>query len=190
MAANASIGVFLARDVRDIIVSHFFQATKRKGVWDGGIKAFIRDKHFGIEKVIVFNVEWFRSAGSCKDFKFVTYEDMQKNMASVVTDIWKFSGLPLAALKRIDQAVINNQFEKMQERERSGQLFKIYGNRFAMDGKDDRKMKVREGKIGGFRKYLDDKDIEYCEVLIKKYKYREIIRDFVNNDTYAKLREA
>lgn len=78
----------------------------------------------------------------------------------------------------------------MQERERSGQLYKIYGNRFAMDGKDDMKMKVREGKIGGFMKYLDDEDIEYCEMLIKKYKYREIIRKFTDKDTYTKLRDA
>ncbi len=175
--------VFLARDVRDTVVSHFFEATRRQGEWEGDIKAFIRDKHFGVEKIIAFNVAWCDSARSFKDFKLVTYEEMKRNMATVVADIWEFSGLPLATAKGIEQVVNNNQFDRMQEREHTGQLYEAYGDKFAKNGQDNTMMKVREGNIGGFLKYLDCEDIEYCDMILKKYRYSEIVGDFDNKYT-------
>ena len=43
--------LLLGRDVRDTLVSAYFQATRRVDAFDGPIGAFVRDDRYGVEKI-------------------------------------------------------------------------------------------------------------------------------------------
>ncbi|WP_337133829.1 hypothetical protein, partial [Staphylococcus aureus] len=43
--------IFLSRDVKDTLVSAYFQAVKRIEVFDGSIGEFVRSEHFGAHKI-------------------------------------------------------------------------------------------------------------------------------------------
>ena len=50
--------LLLCRDPRDTAISCFFEATRRKGVYSGSLSEFLRDPHYGIEKIVTFYEGW------------------------------------------------------------------------------------------------------------------------------------
>jgi hypothetical protein len=46
--------VLLCRDPRDTVISCFFEATRRKNVFEGTLSEFLRDPHYGVEKIVRF----------------------------------------------------------------------------------------------------------------------------------------
>jgi len=160
--------VFLYRDPRDPVVSGYFQTAKRLGGYDGTISDFIRDPRHGIEKIIRFNMEWLARGADLGRFHAVTYEDLKADTAGALTAIVGFVGAertPQEIVTTVDEA----SFEKMQARERSGELAERYGRILApANSEDPNSYKVREGIVGGFRKHLGDDDIAFCnEVLVR-----------------------
>ena len=69
--------VFLIRDLRDTLVSHYYQASRRMRVFGDDIHRFIRDETFGAGKVVAFTNLWFRNRHVPRDFLLVRYEDMK-----------------------------------------------------------------------------------------------------------------
>lgn len=160
--------VFLYRDPRDTVVSGYFQTAKRLGGYEGTISDFIRDPRHGIEKIVRFNMEWLARGADLGKFHAVTYEDLKADTAGALTAIVGFVGAectPQEIVTTVDEA----SFEKMQARERSGELGERYGRAMLpADSSDPDSYKVREGIVGGFRKHLGDDDIAFCdEVLVR-----------------------
>src|SRR6185312_11172504 len=53
LARRAGVRVLLlGRDVRDNLVSAYFQATRRIDVWQGQISPFLRDDRYGVDKLL------------------------------------------------------------------------------------------------------------------------------------------
>ena len=44
--------ILLSRNIKDIVVSAYFQAHNRENVFNGTISEFIRDERFGIKRII------------------------------------------------------------------------------------------------------------------------------------------
>jgi Sulfotransferase domain len=44
--------LYLIRDPRDVVVSCFFQATRRKKLFRGTLSEFIRSDNYGIRKIV------------------------------------------------------------------------------------------------------------------------------------------
>jgi hypothetical protein len=167
--------VLLVRDPRDVVVSGYFQATKRIGVYDGSISDFIRDPKHGIEKIIIFNSDWFSSAGIPKDFHLIQYEDMHARLREVLTEVIRFAD-PGRRLPDLDKIMELGRFENMQEMENSGELAKKYGKILKPgDPTDVESFKCRKGKVGGYADYLSEDDIEYCDMMMAKYHYTELL---------------
>src|SRR5207302_9522278 len=73
--------IFLARDVRDVLVSSYYEATKRSLVFerdpcqfDGTLGEFVRSPVVGARKVAAFYEIWSRSRGVPKEFLLIRYE--------------------------------------------------------------------------------------------------------------------
>ena len=76
----------------------------------------------------------------------------------------------------IEQAVANNTFEKMREREASGEFLKYKKTHKKdrprrRDQKDPDTFKFRRGKVGGYVDYLSDEDIAYCDEVLSRNRY-------------------
>ena len=162
--------VFLMRDPRDVVVSGYFQSTKRIGVYDGDIPGFIRDERHGIEKIISFNQAWLDAGPALpKGLLLVKYEDLHLDAVKELQRIVDFVGCPSIPREKIEEVVLANQFEKMQERERTGAYGDKYGRSLKPgDVRDPESYKVRKGRVGGFVEYLSDGDIAFCDDAMRR----------------------
>lgn len=167
--------VLLLRDPRDVVVSGYFQATKRVGVYSGSISDFIRDPGHGIEKIIVFNSDWLVSAGVPRGFCLINYEDMHTRLREILTEVIRFAD-PKRPLPDLDQIMELGRFENMREMESSGGFSEKYRRKLKPgDPTDDESFKCRKGKVGGYGDYLSEDDIEYCNAMLEKYNYAELL---------------
>lgn len=85
--------IFLVRDIRDVLVSHYFQATKRVESFNGSISDFIRHDKYGAMKIIKFYNIWYDNMSKPKGFLLVRYEDMHKDPEKVTASVLSFLGL-------------------------------------------------------------------------------------------------
>lgn len=166
--------VLLTRNPKDTVVSSYFQAVGWEGVFEGNLKQFVRDREIGFEAILKFNRAWYERRGEFKSFLHISYEQLHSAPVNAIRRLIKFFGIPGISDRAISAAVSANRFEIMQRREISGELYQKYGNRFSEGGEIQKeRLKVREGKVGGYSCHMDDEDLEYCNLLMEKYRYEE-----------------
>ena len=158
--ADSSV-VFILRDPRDVMVSLYFQATRRRRAFTGTIEDFIRDPTHGIRKCAAFHRIWADNQHVPRKFLLVTYEDMKRDPASVVRSVLGVLGMDDVSTAAVDSAVAFGDFENMQQLESSGH----FADPILRPGRsnDPDSFKVRRGKVGGYSDYLSDSDCAYLE---------------------------
>lgn len=164
--------VFLVRDPLDAIVSNYFQASMTDGVFQGNMKSFLRDPQWGLARLLAFNAGWYEARDRFRDFQLVRYETMVEKTADELARVVDFMRLPGIDRRDIEASAARNRFETMKQREVAGDLYRQYGDRFSQGGRsDDEGLKVRRGKIGGYRDYLDEDDIAFARDLVERSGY-------------------
>jgi Sulfotransferase domain len=162
--------VFIVRDPRDVLVSTYFHATKRIGTLYGveedfgSISEFLRNDKYGIRKIMAFYKVWADQQTVPDDFLLLRYEDMHADTEACLRSLLEFIGVRDVPESTIAGAVDYCRFENMKKMERSDK-FQTPMLKAANPGDDD-SYKVRRGKVGGYRDYLSDEDIEFIEQTI------------------------
>lgn len=165
--------VLLTRDPRDTAVSGYFQVANRLEGYGSDIAAFIRDPHYGVEKIVRFNLAWAKLASRFRTVLTITYEELHVNPVATLSRVATFLGQPRSSAE-IRRAVEAGDFERMQQKERSGEYAKRYGAVLSPRASDDaNSLKVRRGKIGGYRDYLNDDDLKFCDDIFHQFRYFE-----------------
>lgn len=157
--------IFLARDPRDTIVSFYYQATKRRRVYDGSISEFIRDDRLGIYRLIEFMNLWARYVRDNPNAIMVLYEDLHHDAKATLKRILAFIGLNDVGEDVLDDAVKFASFENMRRMEREGYFQDA--RLLPADLNDPNSYKVRKGKVGGYLEELSPEDIKYVEMAMK-----------------------
>lgn len=159
--------IFLVRDIKDVLVSHYYQATKRVGSYNGNVSDFIRHERYGAMKIITFYNIWYDNMSKPRDFLLVRYEDMHNSTGKILVSVMSFLGLD-----NIDEGIIRTSVEfanfnnlKNLEKEDYFQSDKIRPT----DSQDNESYKVRRGHMGGYTSYLSKADIDYIDELIKRF---------------------
>ena len=157
---------FLIRDIRDTLVSSYFEDSKRRKVFSGSISDFVRDPQFGIRKIICFYSLWFENQSVPDAFLLVRYEELKARPHEITRDILSFIGASAVTDDTIKQAVEYASFDNMKKMESKGEFKDV----MLKPGADKRgeSFKVRRGKIGGFVDYLSEEDIQYIDEQVKK----------------------
>ena len=158
--------IFLVRNVKDILVSFYFQVTKRENNYTGSISDFIRSDRYGIKKILTFYNIWHENRTVPKEFLLLRYEDMHKNPGEVLVKTIKFLGCDEVDNHIIKKAVEFASFTHMKKMEKDG-FFKRDSMR-AANINDDESYKVRRGIVGGYENYLSEGDIKYIDQIIKE----------------------
>lgn len=158
--------IFLARDPRDIMVSAYFEMTRRKGLNFPDISTFIRDEVYGIDKLIAYMNIWAENRHVPADFLLVRYEDMQADTCLQLRRVLEFIGLPNISDEIVHKAVEFARFERMKKLETS--MVVNTSELLPGDLNDPESFKVRRGKVGGYKDYLDHNDIEYLNERIRR----------------------
>lgn len=166
--------ILLARDPRDIIVSLFFDWTKRITMYRGGLSELVRHPKFGVETVVDIMNIWIREWSSKQHFKLVHYEDLRRNPQEGFSDLLRFLGLHEINESILSRSLQFSTFENMKAME-AGRKF-VSRRLVPGDVKDPESFKVRRGKIGGYRDYLGSEDVDYLNRALlrldERYGYR------------------
>lgn len=150
--------IFLIRDPRDVIVSHFHQVTKRSQnpfVFDN-ISNFVQDEKLGFKRIIYFYNLWFKNRNIPQKILIIKYEDLLTNGVNELKKIANFLDIKMQK-ELLTKVYQESSSSKMRRLEKENKL-----DGFVDFGKEINKLKVRKAKIGSYKVELSDSDIKYC----------------------------
>lgn len=162
--------VFLVRDPRDVIVSSYFEMSKRghhfgnnpyearKAAFEGDLCDFIHRKIGGFDTILEYYNIWAENRSLPKGFLLVRYEDMLINPQLELQRVMTFLGLESISNQIIEQAVDFTSFENMRRMETEGRF--LSGILKPADRSDDQSYKTRKGKVGGYADHLNEETIK------------------------------
>ena len=160
--------VFLARDPRDVLVSGYFEATRRSFLFDGNpvkfdgsLSEFVRSPVFGARKLAVFYEIWARNQAMPKRFLLIRYEQLHAHPQELLREVLRFLGAGMVGQEHIAEAVAYASFENMRRLERAN----VFHDPRLQPGNlsESESYKVRRGVVGGFVDYLPEADIAYID---------------------------
>jgi alcohol sulfotransferase len=165
--------VLLARDPRDVAVSQFFQwkfrikpsklAINNYPSRDADISLydFVTGDNGGgsMRAVTEFLNLWASEAGSVENFHVLRYEDLRAAPHEELRRLLDFMQVD-ASVAHVDAAVDYSSYENMKKMEGSSQ-FRLSGDRLKPGDKGNPdSFKVRRAKVGGYRDYFDDDQVD------------------------------
>jgi len=156
--------VFIVRDVRDTLVSSYFQESKRMHTYSGSISDFLRDDVFGVRRIVTFYNLWYQNRTVPRSFLLVRYEDMHADPNAVLAEVVRALGVPDADPEAVKRAVAYASFDNMKKMESSG-VFRDPMMQPGQSGSGE-SFKVRRGKIGGYTDYMSPEDVAYVQAVV------------------------
>jgi len=157
--------ILLGREIKDILVSSYFHATKRSFVFEGTISEFIRTDRFGALKILEFYELWLQSKHRAERFLFLRYEDMHQDPKTSLIKVLEFIGERDIDENIVEQSVEYCSFVHLRKLETQDR-FKKSALR-VRDAEDPESYKTRKGKVGGYKDYLSDEDQAFVDEVIK-----------------------
>jgi hypothetical protein len=156
-AYNRRNVVFLARDPRDVIVSMYFQRTRRDANYRDSLSDFVFGEIGGLDTLIRYYNIWADSLAGIENKLLIKYEDMRRDTGQVLATLLEFMGhTPDSTI--VQNAVAASSFEQMKNMERNKAFNRSWLQ--AANVNDEESYKVRRGKVGGYVDYLDDAELE------------------------------
>ncbi len=169
--------VLLVRDPRDVAVSQFFQWKYRmrehkrainrypKGGLDLSVFDFVMKSDAGLVRVIDFLNIWAREAHNMSDFFLLRYEDMKSHPQETLARLVEFMGTP-ATDAQIREAVEFSSYENMKKMEAKNTFWLSGGRMVPGNRSNPDSYKVRRAKVGGYRDYFDNQQVEQIEAMV------------------------
>ena len=162
---GARTRVFVVRDPRDVVISHYFQLTRRarraQDVASPG--AFVRDSSRGIDRVLCFMRSCERSLRDDPGPALVlAYEDLKRDAGAELASVLRFFDAP-ADDDVVAAAAEYGRFENLQRLERAGSIGASSRKLGPRDVADPDSLKIRRGEVGSYAEYLSPDDCAYLE---------------------------
>ncbi len=153
----------VVRNPCDVLVSSWHHLKYREKIYSGGLSEFIRDDSLGIHKVVAFMNMWIENMDIPDEFYLITYEEMRKAPEAGFRALFDFIRLEVdpSVLK---SAIEETSFEKMKKMEIKGALSEPWIK--AYSEKSEKSMKIRKGKVGGYKDELLPEDIKFLDDVI------------------------
>lgn len=149
--------VLLYRDPRDVVVSLSFQRNNRSGGSTSvSLKELVRPPHDLVQAIVDVMNTWYRRLAAHEDTFWLSYEALKRDPVAELTHLVTHLGLTPNP-KVIEAAVAFAAFDNMKKMEAGGE----FQSRILRPGDpgDPDSFKVREGKVGGYRKHFDADDM-------------------------------
>lgn len=153
--------VLLVRDPRDVLVSSYFQKTRRNINYEGTLEDYVYEPVGSLESIIEFYNIWAQNRHVPADLLLMTYEDMHADTVGELRRLVEFLGLDGISDATLERAVDFCRFDNMRQLEASNEY--RTGALSARDPNDESTYKTREGRIGGYRDKLPAREIQYID---------------------------
>ena len=159
--------IFLHRHPADSTLSFYHEKTTsgRSGPqMQSSLSDFFASKEYGIDVNINFNNAWATHLELFPDFLRISYEDMHKDMNTVVNSIFDFTNFDISK-EIVKQAVEYSSFENMKKIENSGEgnLLSSHKGNFGQGSG-----RVRSGKVGSYLQELEEDQVRVIQQKMKK----------------------
>ncbi|WP_018935324.1 sulfotransferase domain-containing protein [Thioalkalivibrio sp. ALJ24] len=158
--------VFMVRDPRDVLVSSYFQKTRRNANYQGRMEDYVRERRGGIETLVDFYNIWARNRDVPGDFLLLRYEDLHADTTGQLRRVLEFIGMQDVSKETLRAAVDFGRFDNMRQLESRNAMGS--SSLAARDADDTESYKTRKGEVGGYREYLDGESLEYVEAIINE----------------------
>ena len=173
--------VFLVRDPRDVAVSQYFQwryrmrpHKKRLNDYpphgeEMSVFDFVMYPEQGLPRIISYFNAWLEWVPRLGDVLVVRYEDMRADPGAVLAKILDFTGTP-ASDEQVRDAVEFAAFDNLKKMEEKSS-FPLWrtGLRLVPGEKGNpNSYKVRRAKVGGYRDYFTDDQIEQIDAMVEQ----------------------
>jgi len=168
--------ILLVRDPRDVVVSMYFERSRRERAYTGTLHQFLHEPKGSLDTILEYYNIWAREGARLKHFCLVRYEDLKSDAFAQVKRILRFTGLEPIVDAYVEEATRFASFENMRAMEQ-GDVLKT-GRLRARDPADPESFKTRKGKVGGYVEYLSPDEIAWMENKIRNtldpfYRYAE-----------------
>jgi hypothetical protein len=157
--------VYLARDIRDLAVSNYFEFTRRRGQEDRGLSTYLRARRGSVDTMIRHYNIWAANRHVPADFHLVRYEDLHADSAGCLGDLLAFLGIANVDGATLRRAVEFASFDNMHRMECSGAF--RHRRLCPMNPGDRESYKTRRGQVAGYRDYLSSEDIDLLDARIR-----------------------
>jgi hypothetical protein len=169
--------VLLARDPRDVAVSQFFQwkyrlKSSKQAInkypeqnSDISLFDFVMKSDTGLSWVIGFLELWAQEAANMDDFFLLRYEDLKAKPVETLEKLVKFMAAP-ASDAHIQAAVEFSSYENMKKMEEKRTFWLSGGRMVPKDRSNPNSYKVRRAKVGGYKDYFDDQQVEQIDAYV------------------------
>jgi hypothetical protein len=157
--------VFLVRNPRDVVISYYFQASKRRDRFAGTPSEFLRHPVGALDTIIAYYNAWADQRSAPERFCLVRYEDLHRDAAGQLERVLAtFGRAPRREV--VDGAVEYARFDNMRALEKKN----AFGSARLRPGDeaDPESFKTRKGKVGGYREYLTPDDIAWMNARIRE----------------------
>ena len=164
--------LLLVRDPRDVLVSYFFEYTKKKEYLAAGrppfigtIDDFVHHDIGELRAIIGFYNIWAGNTDVPREFSLITYEGLHRDAAGEVKRVLELiddNGVDQACL---EQAVAFGAFDNMRKlEERNSPGLRLNPN---VQLGDTEGYKTRKGKVSGYKDYLSPATILEVDRIIR-----------------------
>jgi Sulfotransferase domain len=156
--------LLLARDPRDVVVSLYFQLSRRTGQYHGTVSEIVADRRFGVQSMVEIMNAWMVEWGDRSNFMLLRYEDCRRSTRRAFAAMLGFFGFKDVNEEVLDRSIQFSSFENMKGME-ANRKFKT-GILLPRDPADPDSFKVRRGVVGGYKQYLTEQDLAYMEQVL------------------------
>lgn len=165
--------LFIVRDPRDVVISLFFERSKRvparntdEEPFTGTIDEYLLQDRGSIDTIIEYMNVWYANRSVPESFKVIKYEDLMNDTAHSLKEILEYLEIGELDEEILAQTVFEGRFENMRKLETSE---KMKGFGLKPGNKNDlESYKTRKGKIGGYIDYLDEEQVAYLNRRVKE----------------------
>lgn len=155
--------IFLVRDPRDVLVSHYHHKKDRNNSFDEGLASFAHHPTLGIENIIEYLNKWYEEQSVPEDFLLVRYEDMKEDIERDARRVLSFLGEDVDD-DALQDAIEASRFSNMKQAEEEGGA-ELSGLSSSDDG-DGRK--VRKGVKHGYVDEMDESTLTYVDDCVRE----------------------
>ncbi len=151
--------LLLVREPKDVIVSSYFQKTKREEAFTGSLSEFLQDEKGGYKTLIEYYNIWHLNAETPRAFLCISYEQLHADTVKTLRRVIDFLEIPDIQDAIIQEAVDYASFTQMRKRETATET------PIASQGES---LKARKGKVGGNAEYLSSEEIKQIDEYTEK----------------------
>lgn len=177
--------VFLLRDPRDIAVSEYFQSTRRASAYkrelyevdsQASMFAFVMQSPLGLPAICDYLNFWNRELDGWQRVYRLYYETLRADTEAEMTRLLEFLGQSFSSAE-IAAAVEFASFAALKRKERENYF---RNSRLqAADVEDPDSYKVRRGKVGGYRDYFNQDELERIDAFVAERLDADLLKRFM-----------